>query len=52
MKYMDFVGTDSGLQASVNLQYDLNNESKIEAYIPTRQSVDILNRYLNAVCND
>ena len=52
MKYMDFVGTDSGFQASVNLQYDLNNESKIESYIPTRQSVDILNRYLNAVCND
>ena len=52
MKYMDFVGTDSGFQASVNLQYDLNSESKIESYIPTRQSVDILNRYLNAVCND
>lgn len=52
MKYMDFVGTDSGFQASVNLQYDLNSESKIESYIPTRQSVDILKRYLNAVCND
>lgn len=52
MKYMDFVGTDRGFQSSVNLQYDLNSESKIESYIPTRQSMDILNRYLNAVCND
>ena len=52
MKYTDLVGTDSGFQSSVNLQYDLNSESKIESYIPTRQSVDILKRYLNAVCND
>ena len=52
MKYSKFIGADNNFQTSVNLQYDLNKEEKIRGYIPTAQSVSILKRYLNAVCND
>jgi hypothetical protein len=52
MKYSEFVESNNNFQSSVNLQYDLNKESKINSYIPTQQSVAILKRYLNAVYND
>ena len=52
MKYNKFIGSNNNFQTSINLQYDLKKEEKIRGYIPTTQSLSILKRYLNAVCND
>lgn len=52
MKYSEFVGSNNNFQTSVNLQYDLNRKDKICGFIPTKQSLTILKRYLNAVCSD
>lgn len=46
MKYSDFIKGNEGFQYSINLQYDLMNGKKIDSYIPTRKSVDILYDYL------
>lgn len=46
MKYGDFIKGNEGFQYSINLQYDLMNQKKIEGYIPTRKSTDILYEYL------
>ena len=37
MKYNNLVGVGEGFQASVNLEYDLNDIKKIRSYIPTEQ---------------
>ena len=52
MKYNEFICSNNNFQSSVNLQYDLNKEQKLDSYIPTRQSVAILKRYLSAAYND
>lgn len=52
MKYKSLIKLNQNFQASVNLQFDLNKTSKIDTYIPTTQSVNILKKYLNAVYND
>lgn len=52
MKYSEFIFSNNSFQSSVNLQYDLNKEQKLNSYIPTQQSISILKRYLNAVYND
>lgn len=46
MKYADFIKGNEGFQYSVNLQYDLYNHLKIQGYIPTKKSVELLNQYL------
>ena len=48
MKYTNLVGVRDGFQASVNLEYDLNNIDKIRGYIPTEQSVKILGELLRS----
>jgi len=52
MKYRSLVHSNSNFQTSVNLQFDINKENKIDHYIPTSQGVAILKRYLNAVYHD
>jgi len=49
MIYKDFIKADEGFQYAINLQYDLNNNSKITGYIPTSASVDILKGYLTSI---
>ncbi|HCL4436930.1 TPA: hypothetical protein N2D87_003640 [Clostridium botulinum] len=49
MIYKDFIKTDSNFQYSINLQYDIKNFNKIESYIPTKLSMDILKGYLNSI---
>lgn len=49
MKYNTIVSPNKNFQTSVNLQFDLNKPEKIDTYIPTRQSILLLKRYLNAV---
>lgn len=53
MKYADFIKGNEGFQYSINIQYDLMNPNKINGYIPTRKSVDVLKEYLlNAIVDD
>ncbi len=46
MKYADFIEGNKGFQYSVNIQYDLYNASKIEGYIPTQKSIELIQEYL------
>ena len=48
MRYTDFLGIKQGFQASINLEYDLNNIEKIKSYIPTEQSVQVLGDFLHS----
>jgi len=52
MRYSQFIKVDDRFQSSVNLQFDLNKLNKINSYIPTEHSVEILDRYLRAVYYD
>ena len=45
MLYRDIVSINKNFQASINLEFDLNNEKKIEEYIPTSDICDVLKRY-------
>ncbi|KGN00916.1 hypothetical protein Z969_09155, partial [Clostridium novyi A str. 4570] len=49
MQYKDFIMPNEGFQYSINLQYDLNNLLKLNSYIPTKESVEILDRYLKSI---
>ena len=48
MRYTDFLGIKQGFQASINLEYDLNNIEKIKSYIPTEQSVQVIGDFLHS----
>ena len=52
MKYKELVKINNNFQASVNLQFDLNKIDKIDSYIPTVQSVKVLEKYLRAIYSD
>ena len=49
MKYNDIIGVNENFQYSVNLQFDINNISKIKEYIPTKDACELLKKYLNSV---
>ena len=49
MRLSDLVQIDSRFEKSVNLFLDLNDKKKINAYIPTRSSVNLLKSYLGEV---
>lgn len=51
MKYKDYVSVNENFQYSVNLQFDINNISKIKEYIPTKDSCELLSQYFNSVLN-
>lgn len=42
------IEVNKGFQASVNLEYDLNQVSKVRNYIPTEQSVKVLGDFLRS----
>lgn len=46
LKYADFIDGNEGFQYSVNIQYDLYNASKIDGYIPTQKSIELIQEYL------
>ncbi len=52
MIYKEFIKANEGFQYSINLQYDLNNYSKVTGYIPTNASVEILKSYLSSIYYD
>ena len=49
MKYKDIIGVNENFQYSVNLQFDINNISKIKEYIPTKDACELLKKYFNSV---
>ena len=52
MKYKEFLNVNDSFQYSINLQYDLENEKKLQGYIPTRQSLKVLEEYLKSILLD
>lgn len=51
MKFKDLIGVNENFQYSVNLQFDINDITKIEQYIPTKDGCELLNTYFNNVLN-
>ena len=51
-RLQDYIEIDKRFQSSINLQLDIDNDSKIESYIPTRSSLAILRKYIDAVEQD
>ena len=49
MVYTDILQVDERFQSSINIQYDIGDLHKIDCYIPTEQSVQILREYLHAI---
>ena len=45
----EVIGIDRRFQNSVNLSMDLNNQKKIDSYIPTRSAKSILNWYQKSI---
>ena len=49
MELSQIITVDKKFQTSVNLEYDLYSFDKIEGYIPTEQSVAVLNKFLQTI---
>ena len=48
-KLSDIVKPNANFKNAINLYLDINKRDKVESYIPTKSSLNILNRYLKAV---
>ncbi len=48
----DYISFNSDFRDSVNLYLDLNKPEKINSYLPTKSSVDILSQYLDSIENN
>lgn len=51
MKLLELIKIDNRFEKSVNLSLDLYVQDKIDGYIPTRSSVNVLDMYINEVRN-
>ena len=49
MKLLELIKIDNRFEKSVNLSLDLYVQDKIDGYIPTRSSVNVLDMYINEV---
>lgn len=47
----EIIKVSSGFQTSVNIAYDLRNESKIHSFIPTNSSIDLIYDLLSGTIN-
>lgn len=53
MKYNDILNIDVHFQNSINIGLDLNDDSKINSYIPTTTGINYLNHFIsNVIDND
>lgn len=52
MKYNEILKTNKNFQYSINLQYDIENIGKFTGYIPTRESIKILSKYMENIYSD
>lgn len=51
-KLRDLINIDRRFQNSINLQLDIENDTKVNSYIPTRSSLNILGNFLNHIIDD
>lgn len=51
MNYSNIMKVNENFQYSVNLQFDINNISKIKEYIPTKDGCEVLKNYFYSVIN-
>ena len=49
MKYSDIVEINESFQYSINLQFDINDINKIKEYIPTSDSCEVLEYYIDSL---
>ena len=49
MSLQKIISVDKKFQTSINLEYDINNIDKIVGYIPTEQSVAVMDKFLRGV---
>ena len=47
--YSKYYEINKHFQSSVNLELDLDNESKIYEYVPTNDICDVLKKYIKSV---
>jgi hypothetical protein len=52
MRYSDFINVDEKFQYSINLELDLNKLNKLNSYVPTNFSIEILKKFINSVYYD
>lgn len=48
----DYIGLSKGFQSSVNIEYDFNDVSKINGFIPTTSALDIIVNIISNTEND
>ena len=48
----DIIKFNNGFKTAINLYLSLNKPEKVEGYIPTKSSVNIMGEYLRAVLED
>lgn len=51
-KLSQLVEVDNRFQNSINLQLDLNKKDKVLSYIPTKSSIEILDKYIKNICKN
>ena len=49
MRYSEYLQIDEAFQYSVNLQFDINNIDKIKNYIPTKDSCEVIEKYIDSI---
>lgn len=49
MKYNDILKINETFQYSINLQFDINNIEKIKQYIPTKDSCEVMEYYIDGI---
>ena len=45
----ELIELSSGFQSSVNISYDLKNDEKIQNFIPTTSSLELISNILNLI---
>lgn len=46
--YSKYISINKNFQSSINLELDLNNEAKLEEYIPTADICDVIKKYISS----
>lgn len=52
MSYSDFISINKNFQASVNLELDLEKESKVNEYVPTTDICDVIKKYVKTALGE
>ena len=49
MKFSDYIKINDSFQYSINLQFDIGNINKIKEYIPTTDSCEVMEYYIDSI---